>query len=187
MLFRPRKPRTFLTRIGAFFWPKGGFARSVEYVRHRLGRLPDTPHRLAAGFASGVACSFTPLIGLHFVLAALLALTLRGNLVASAFGTIAGNPWTFPFIWSITYLLGSSVTGLGAGMDPFDELQIATILSNPWGVFGPILTPMLVGAIPLAVASWCATYLLLVRFFRFYRAKRRERIARRQRQRMKTA
>jgi len=140
--------------------------------------MPDTPHRLAAGFASGVACSFTPLVGFHFVLAGLLALAVRGNLVASAFGTIAGNPWTFPVIWSTTFMVGSRITQSSSRGNPFESVQLSAILSDPWGVFGPIITPMLLGAIPLAIVSWTVTYFLLVRFFRFYRAKRLARIAR---------
>lgn len=180
MLFRSRKPRSFLSRLGTFFWPRGGFGRSVEYLQHRLGRLPDTPHRLAAGFASGVACSFTPLIGFHFILAGVLALAVRGNLVASAFGTIVGNPWTFPVIWSTTFLVGSKFGSGEGGLNPFETLRIQAILNDPWGVFGPILTPMMLGAIPLALVSWTLTYIILVRFFRFYRAKRLARIGRKQ-------
>lgn len=183
MLFRSRKPQTLLSRVGRFFWPRGGLGRSVEYLRHRLGRLPDTPHRLAAGFASGVACSFTPLIGLHFILAGLLALVLRGNIVASAFGTIIGNPWTFPVIWSTTFIVGSQFAGQANGMNPFEAMQINEILSDPWGVLSPIIGPMMLGAIPLAILSWTVTYFLLVRFFRFYRAKRLSRIYRKRKMR----
>jgi hypothetical protein len=35
----------------------------------------------------------------HFVLSALLAYIARANIIASAIGTVVGNPWTFPFIW----------------------------------------------------------------------------------------
>lgn len=187
MLFRSRKPQTLLSRLGSFFWPRGGFGRSVEYLRHRLGRLPDTPHRLAAGFASGVACSFTPLIGFHFLLAGLLALVLRGNLVASAFGTAVGNPWTFPVIWSTTFMVGSQFAGGQAQMNPFDAVHINSILTDPWGVVGPIIAPMMLGAIPLAILSWALTYFLLVRFFRFYRAKRLARIDRKRKLRQHKA
>ncbi|MEM6682856.1 MAG: DUF2062 domain-containing protein [Pseudomonadota bacterium] len=178
MLFRSRKPRTIVSRLAAFVWPRGGVVRSIEYLRHRLGRLPDTPHRLAAGFASGVACSFTPLIGLHFVLAALLALAVRGNLLASAFGTAVGNPWTFPFIWSTTFVVGCRFTD-GPEHNPFKTLRVSSIMDDPVGAFGPIFKPMLLGAIPLSIVSWTVTYIILVRFFRFYRAKRLARIARR--------
>ena len=58
-------------------WPRRGWTRMALYIQHRLGRLPGTPYRIAAGFACGAAISFTPFLGLHFVLAALGALALR--------------------------------------------------------------------------------------------------------------
>ena len=41
--------------------------------------MSGTPYYIAAGLASGGAVSFTPLIGLHFVLGAILAFVLRGS------------------------------------------------------------------------------------------------------------
>src|SRR3546814_7251488 len=87
-MFKRRIPLPFHRRARSFLWPRGGWRRSGTYVAHRLRRLPGPPYRIAAGFASGAAISFTPFIGLHFVLATLLALCIRGNIVASAIGTM---------------------------------------------------------------------------------------------------
>ena len=70
----------------------------------RLKRLQGTPYSIATGFACGVAISFTPFIGFHMILAALTAWLIRGNIIASAIGTIVGNPWTFPFIWLAVFV-----------------------------------------------------------------------------------
>src|SRR3546814_12530299 len=110
-MFKRRMPLPFHRRARAFLWPRGGWRLSGPYVAHRLRRLPGPPYRIAAGFASGAAISFTPFIGLHFVLATLLALCIRGNIVASAIGTMVGNPWTFPLIWLWTYSLGHWLLG----------------------------------------------------------------------------
>ena len=110
-MFKRRKPRPALQRLFDAVWPKGGWRRSGTYVAHRLRRLPGTPYRIAAGFASGAAISFTPFIGLHFILAVVLALVLRGNLIAAAIGTVVGNPWTFPIIWLWIYSLGTWLIG----------------------------------------------------------------------------
>lgn len=118
------------------------------------------------------------------MLAGLLALAVRGNLVASAFGTAVGNPWTFPVIWSTTFIVGSQFAGVPEGMNPFEMMQINAILRDPWGVVGPIITPMMLGAIPLALVSWTVTYFFLVRFFRFYRAKRLARIGRKRKRKV---
>ena len=89
-MFRRRIPHGWYRRIRDFFWPRSGWRRSSTYVAHRIGRLPGTSYSIAAGFACGAAVSFTPLIGFHFALAALLALLVRGNLLASALGTAVG-------------------------------------------------------------------------------------------------
>ena len=65
-------------RIKNFFWPKKGFIRAWKYLAIRLSRLKNSPHAVAAGFASGAAASFTPLLGLHFVLACAIAFVTRG-------------------------------------------------------------------------------------------------------------
>ena len=71
--------------------------RSGQYVTKRILRLTATPHAVAAGVAAGAFTSFTPFMGLHFLLAAVLAWMVRGNLLAPALGTFVGNPLTFPF------------------------------------------------------------------------------------------
>ena len=104
-MFRRRTPLTKLSQIRSVVWPERGFRRLFAYLFQRVVRLPDTSASVAVGVASGVAASFLPFIGLHFFIAALLALLLRGNVLASAIGTLFGNPWTFLFIWVSDYRL----------------------------------------------------------------------------------
>ncbi len=114
-MFGRRKPLPPHHRVWSFVWPRAGWGRASRYIAHRVRRLPGTPYRIAAGLASGAAISFTPFIGLHFVFGALLALLLRGSVVASAIGTAVGNPWTFAIIWPATYSLGHWLIGGGGG------------------------------------------------------------------------
>lgn len=78
-----------------FFWPRGGWGRAARYVQHRLHRLPDPPHRIARGIFAGVLTTFTPFYGFHFVTAILIALIMRGNLIAAILSTFFGNPLTY--------------------------------------------------------------------------------------------
>ncbi len=43
--------------------------------------MPGSPYSIAVGVACGVAVSFTPLIGLHFLIAVILAWLLGGTVV----------------------------------------------------------------------------------------------------------
>lgn len=150
-MFKRRIPLPFHKRAGAFIWPRGGWRRSGAYVAHRLRRMPGPPYRIAAGFASGAAISFTPFIGLHFVLAAALALLVRGNVIAAAIGTVVGNPWTFPFIWLWTYSLGRWVLGGRQTLKVHPEdISFQHIFESPFEV----LLPMIVGGVPTAVVAW---------------------------------
>ncbi len=153
-MFGRRKPLSTHHRVWSFFWPKAGWRRATRYMAHRVRRLPGTPYRIAAGFASGAAASFTPFIGLHFVVAALLALLLRGNVVASAIGTAVGNPWTFPLIWPWLYKLGQWLMGGDAASDLPETLSLDYIFERPLDV----LWPMTLGALPTAVVVWVAVF-----------------------------
>lgn len=174
MLFRRRVPKPFLHRAREYIWPSAGFRRAFMYLWHRLARMPGSHSSVAAGFAAGVSVSFLPLNGLHFGLAALLAVMTRGSVLASAVGTFVGNPWTFPAMWLADYWLGNLMLGEGfhhgahalefsavfhALWEGIRHLDMAHLAENVW----PIWWPMMVGSVPLAVISWFATYLPLRR------------------------
>lgn len=175
-MFKRRIPLPFHKRAGAILWPRGGWLRSGTYVAHRLRRLPGTPYRIAAGFACGAAISFTPFIGLHFALAAGLALLIRGSVIASAIGTVVGNPWTFPFIWLWIYSLGRWILGLRHRLTVQPEdFSFDHIFENPLEV----LLPMVVGGIPTAIVAWFIFFWPLQRMVAGYQNARKRRLRKR--------
>ncbi len=173
-MFRRRQPHPRARQLRELIWPSAGWHRSTRYLAHRVRRLPDSPYRIAAGFACGAAMSMTPFLGFHFVLSALLAWGLRGNILASAFGTVIGNPWTFPLIFWWTYELGDAMMGeLGGGELP-GELTVSFLLHHPWRV----LLPMFVGSVPTAIVVWAVSFGLVHMAVRGYRRARRHRLER---------
>jgi uncharacterized protein len=110
-VFKRRTPRSYVQIVGEAFYPRGGWTRAGWYVVHRLRRLPDPAHRISRGIFAGVFVSFTPLYGLHFFFAALIAWMIRGNILAALLATFVGNPITFPFIAAISVELGSWMLG----------------------------------------------------------------------------
>lgn len=182
-------------RLREFLWPRSGWERSAKYVFHRVARLPGTPHAIAGGFACGAAVSFTPFVGLHIVLAALLAWSIRANIISSAIGTVVGNPWTFPFIWVWIYELGHWM-GVGTGGHASENLDFISLFGKmleavlrldagylfetAWPVF---FLPMLAGGIPTALVMWIAFYVPLKPVVESYQRRRRARRERRQRRR----
>lgn len=111
MVFKRRTPRSWLQFIAEGFWPRGGWARASRYVVHRLRRLPDPAWKISRGIAAGVFVSFTPFFGFHFMMAALIAWLIRGNILAALLATFVGNPITFPFFASIAMEIGASLLG----------------------------------------------------------------------------
>jgi uncharacterized protein (DUF2062 family) len=171
-MFRRRRKLALIERLRETLWPRAGWRRSTLYLFKRLARIKGTPYALAAGFACGAAVSFTPFVGFHFIISALIAWIIRANALAAVIGTAVGNPWTFPFIWAWVYGLGvwMGVGGVSAGTEEMDfaalsratldalwRLDMVYLGQQAWPWFGP----MLAGSIPTAVVVWLAVFLPL--------------------------
>ncbi len=123
MVFKRRTPRGWVQTFIEFFYPRGGWYRAAQYVIHRVRRLPDAPHRIGRGVFAGVFISFTPLFGFHFIGAALIALAIRGNVLAALLATFIGNPLTTPIIAYTSVELGQFILG-GHGSLRFEEILV---------------------------------------------------------------
>jgi uncharacterized protein len=175
-------------------WPRTGWRRVLGYYIRRLARLSGTPHNIAAGFACGVTISFTPLVGFHVLLGCVLALIVRGNLLAMFVGTLVGNPWTLPFMWLGGYELGKLLLGadLGGAQPMPWRLQdlsgyfstavgqasadgILAMLQSLAADLSAIAKPVLVGGIPLGIGVGLLIYFPLVRAIAAYQDTRRRR------------
>lgn len=110
-MFKRRKPRSYGQMASDMIYPRGGWRRAGTYVWHRLRRLPDQPHRIGRGVAAGVAVSFTPFFGFHFIAAAIVALAIRGNILASLLATFTVNPITIPFVAVLALTTGRAILG----------------------------------------------------------------------------
>ncbi len=180
MLFQRRTPTGKLEKVRGFFWPKTSLSRSAKYIGKRVLRLTTTPHAIAAGFAAGAGVSFLPLMGFHFILGAAVAFVLRGNLLASAFGTAVGNPLTFPFIWGITYALGRFIL-YGTHPENVEPIQLMDIFRQmDFGqLWTPLLKPMMIGGFPLGLIAGLICYFGIRWSLTRFQNQRRIRTARR--------
>lgn len=188
MLFRRRRPASLYDRIRNFVWPRRSFARSALYFSKRVLRITATPHAVAAGVAAGAFASFFPFIGFHFVLAALFAFIIRGNILASALGTAVGNPLTFPLIWGSTYELGRFIL-YGGTPDIAREFAFGQVLMHlRFGeLWTPLLKPMTIGAIPLGLTVATILYVFTRWATIAFRERRQQRLKERARLRAAAA
>lgn len=199
MVFKRRKKRALIEQVRDAVYPRKGWRRAFEYIGLRIKRLPDTPHKIALGFSCGVIVSFSPFFGFHFVYAGLLAMLLRGNLLASLLGTFFGNPLTFPFIAAISYRTGQLL--LGHGTDDSDVLGLKSAiwsglhgiwhsflsivgLSEPqWSEVGDFLYavffPYLLGGIIPGIIAGIVSYILARPLVAAYQMRRRAKFKKR--------
>lgn len=207
MVFKRRDKPPLLSRLREWFYPRRGYRRGIEYLGHRVRRLPDTPHRIALGFACGAFVSFTPLFGFHLFIGAGLAWALRGNIFASVIGTLVGNPLTTPIIAALSLTLGRRI--LGHGVSGRDFGRIAEAFSQAavgiwestlslfgfghaqWGklnlFFYDMVWPYLVGGLLPGIVTAIACYYLVRPLVAAYQARRRVTMLRRAKERLDAA
>ncbi len=196
MVFKRRKTPPIQDRLREALLPRRGWRRGLEYIAHRIRRLPDTPHRIALGFACGVMVSFTPFFGLQVPLALALAWIVGGNLFGAFIGQMLGNFATFPFIAWISMALGRRILGTGlTGRDfgrVIDAFTLAaeglweTFLSlfgrgeSQWAkvalIWNEVMLPYLVGGLLPGLVTSIAFYYLVRTVVVTYRAARRRRL-----------
>lgn len=188
MLFRRRKPQKFADKLRDMLWPRKGFLRPVRYFQRRIVRLTASPHAIAAGFTAGILVSWTPVIGVHIIMAFVLAYLVGGNMLAATLGCLAaGNPFTYPFIWAITWEIGHLILGRASGDQGAIDLPALFHKLDIWQLWGGVLEPMLVGAIPPAIVSGFVVYAITYYGVRGFQRRRKARLMERARQRVTLA
>ena len=191
MVFKRRDKQSLYQRLRALFFPKKGWKRSIQYVGHRVKRLPDTSHKIALGAAIGVFVCFSPILGVHMAMALIIVYILRANLIASFITTMFGNPVTYPFIATVSLNLGRTVLGMNAKDDDFQSLHSAFwqattdawqliqswfgVAERPHGLadfISNLFLPYLVGGTIIGLVLGAITYFLLKPVIGAYQARR---------------
>jgi uncharacterized protein (DUF2062 family) len=173
-VFQRRVALRPLQKLRESLWPSIGWKRATIYVWRRVWRLTGTPHVIALGVAAGVFMSFTPFLGFHIVVAMLIAWVFRGNLLAAVFGTMIGNPVTYPPIWLATYDLGTWM--LGVHVRPDIDLTSTLMGPRAFDMILPVLVPMALGSVPLGLAAALVSYFVVKSTVAAYQLRRRERL-----------
>ncbi len=188
-MFRSRRQKSLGEKLRDHVWPRMGLARLWHLTLLRLHRIRVSDHQIALGFAAGAFVAFSPLLGFHFILAALIALVIRGNVLAAALGTMVGNPITLPFLFLADYNLGATLLGrprLGNLAIAVPEEGGVLLHEGPMGMvhammkaLGPYFLPMTIGSIPLGLISAVVSYKLVrMGLLSLHHRRERRRLAR---------
>ena len=194
MVFKRRDRRPIWKVAVEFFYPRGGWYRAALYIKHRLRRLPDPPHRIARGILAGIFTTFTPFYGLHFVVAALIAFVLRGNILAALLATFFGNPLTYVPIGVVSMKAGYFLLGLdhhphdmhrslgGKFLDAADDLKsnfiaLFTDQNTDWTglsvFYHEVFFPYLIGGVIPGVIAGIIGYYVSLPLIQAYQNRRR--------------
>ncbi|MEM6616049.1 MAG: DUF2062 domain-containing protein [Pseudomonadota bacterium] len=172
-MFKRRRNNSVWSQARAFLLPRRGWQRPWQYIVKRTLRIAGSPHAIALGFAFGVFASFTPFMGAHLVVCLALSWVFGASMIASVFGTIIGNPITFPFIWAGTHKLGTWILG---GVETDGPDLTGGVFARSFEVLWPLIKPMVVGGAVIGGISAVVSYYLVKSAVSVYQAKRQARL-----------
>jgi uncharacterized protein (DUF2062 family) len=146
----------------------------------RLLAIDDPPERTALAFSIGVFIAFSPFLGLHTIIATLIAFVFRFNKVAIYTGTFLNNPpLTLVPIIIASYAVGAFFMGRALRIPPEGIVLIKDphlltadyyrrIFVQSWY----LVEPFALGGIVLSVVCSLIAYPLTLRTLRAYRGRK---------------
>jgi uncharacterized protein (DUF2062 family) len=146
----------------------------------RLLAIDDPPERTALAFSIGVFIAFSPFLGLHTIIATLIAFVFRFNKVAIYSGTFLNNPpLTLVPIIIASYAVGAFFMGRALrippeGIELIKDPHLLTadyyrrIFVQSWF----LVEPFALGGIVLSVVCSLIAYPLTLRTLRAYRGRK---------------
>jgi len=126
-----------------------------------LLHLKDPPHRTALAFGVGVFIAFSPLLGLHTVIAIALAFAFRLNRVAVLAGAWI-NAWALAPCYAFGTFLGALILGVDTGdLMAIDWSQGIEALGS---TLSTLFWPILLGNTLLGLVAAAPAYALCRKF-----------------------
>ena len=154
---------------------------SFRAAFRRLLAIDDPPERTALAFSIGVFIAFSPFLGLHTIMATVVAFAFRFNKIAIYTGTFINNPiLTLVPIIILSYAVGAFILGRPLSIpdegvellrDPhlFSGDYYRRLFMQSWN---NIVWPFAIGGTVLSVVCSVVAYPLTLRALRAYRNRR---------------
>ena len=152
----------------------------------RLLAIDDPPERTALAFSIGVFIAFSPFLGLHTIMATLIAFAFRFNKIAIYTGTFINNPiLTLVPIIIVSYAVGAFILGRPLSIpeegvellrDPhlFSGDYYRRIFIQSWN---NIVWPFAIGGTVLSVVCSVIAYPLTLWAVRKHRLRRNQSVS----------
>ncbi len=147
----------------------------MAYFRDKfraIFQVEETPHQIAIAFALGVFMGISPLLGLHYIGAFMLAWLFRLNKLVVAIGVTVNNPWTIIPICSFCAWVGAKLLGIGQVMPEIDwkGLSLTNIISKMTDMESfliiidklmPLIKSFFVGSFIICTLAAIASYFII--------------------------
>ena len=148
-----------------------GSARARKWLEQLL-HTHDTPERTAAAYAIGIFFGFSPFLGLHTILALVVAFAFNLNRVAVLLGVYSNLPWILPAYYTLATTLGAMLLNYDVPPGFWKDLR-DTLTDASWGEFrrfAKVLAPLrwayalgsMIGAVLLAATAYRAALTMIV-------------------------
>ncbi len=154
---------------------------NIRAAFRRLLAIDDPPERTALAFSIGVFIAFSPFLGLHTIMATVVAFAFRFNKIAIYTGTFINNPiLTLVPIIIISYAVGAFILGrpLSIPEEGVELLRDPHLFSGDYyrrlfvQSWNNIVWPFAIGGTVLSVVCSVVAYPLTLRALRAYRNRR---------------
>lgn len=161
----------------------------IEFIEFRVLHIDDSPERIAGGVFAGILIAYTPLLGLHFLVALLVSMIFRVNKFATLSFIWVSNVVTLIPIYYPSYILGRKILNL---INPqpamtreelldcfkviFNQLSLNSLIEPAfwqsfWYLFTRIGLELFVGGLILGTIVASLAYKLTVRSITRHRRK----------------
>jgi len=133
----------------------------------RFLKIRGEPKEIAMGFSLGLLVGMTPAMGFHTVIAVFFATLFKCNKISAALAVWITNPFTAPFIYSMTYVVGAKAMGITRAYKLSDGLSSSTfidMIKKTPEIFGAMTIGGFIIGIPLALIGYYFIYSSISRY-----------------------
>ena len=154
------------------------FSRAYE----RFVKIRGHPREIALGLALGLFIAMSPFMGLHTAIALCLAALFKWNKISAAIGVWLSNPATAPVIYSMTWFVGSKITGITLAENlpqVFSFKATFQLLYKTPAILSTLTIGGIVVGIPVAIVGYYIAFGVIQKYQEGVREKLKKRKARR--------
>ncbi|GAB6094470.1 hypothetical protein JCM14469_07220 [Desulfatiferula olefinivorans] len=121
----------------------------VHRLKGMLCEITGDARGVARGIAVGVFVGLTPFFGLHVLMSLALVRLIRGRFTAALIGIQITNVFTAPFVYALTFKVGSLFYGKGIRFDvshmfSMDTVRDVTVILSIGGLVIGLPTALIV-------------------------------------------